>query len=125
MPKTATAQIALHDNGLLIVRIRHGAHQSLADATENLGLAVAETAGRRRPLLIDIRGALPLDAEARHHYSGQKLAEAFSALALLVEASPFGRMMGNVYLRIARPGIPTQLFSDETRALEWLTGYRP
>ena len=29
-------------------------------------------------------------------------------------------MMGNVYLRIARPGIPTQLFAEEKAALEWL-----
>ena len=32
--------------------------------------------------------------------------------------------MGNVYLRIARPGIPTQLFTDERRALEWLIKQR-
>ena len=33
-------------------------------------------------------------------------------------------MMGNVYLRIARPGIPTQLFTDEQRAVEWLIKHR-
>jgi hypothetical protein len=42
-------------------------------------------------------------------------------MALLNEASPFGRIMGNVYLRIARPGIPTMLFSDEAAAVEWLS----
>jgi hypothetical protein len=57
-------------------------------------------------------------------YSGQVLIDGFSALALLVDASPFGRMMGNVYLRIARPGIPTQLFSNEPLAIEWLSGYQ-
>jgi hypothetical protein len=51
------------------------------------------------------------------------LVERFSALALLVEGSPFGRMMGNVYLRIARPGIPTQLFAEEAQARKWLTDY--
>ena len=35
-----------------------------------------------------------------------------------------GRMFGNVYLRIAKPGVPTRLFSDETEAAEWLNGYR-
>jgi hypothetical protein len=124
MPETKTARIALNDEGLLIVRIKDGAHQSLADAKENLALAVSETRGERRPLLIDIRSAQPLEADARHHYSGQTLIERFSALALLIESSPFGRMMGNVYLRIARPGIPTQLFSDETLALEWLHAHR-
>ena len=123
MPDTKTARISLNREGLLVVRINSGARQSLADAKENLATAVSETAGARRPLLIDIRAAKPLDADARHHYSGQTLVESFSALALLVEASPFGRMMGNVYLRIARPGIPTQLFAEEPQALKWLTNY--
>lgn len=124
MPETRTARIQLNEKGVLTVRINDGAQQSLADAKENLALAVSETRGTRRPLLIDIRRARPLDADARHHYSGQTLVEAFSALALLVEASPFGRMFGNVYLRIAKPGIPTRLFSDETEAAEWLNGHR-
>jgi hypothetical protein len=124
MPETRTARIALNEHGVVSVRINDGALQSLADADENLAAAVAETGGRRRPLLIDIRRARPLDADARHHYSGQTLVDAFLALALLVEASPFGRMFGNVYLRIAKPGVPTRLFSDETEAAEWLNGYR-
>ena len=123
MPETRTARIALNDRGLLIVRINDGAFQSLDDAKENLAVAVSETRGQRRPLLIDIRTAKPLDADARHHYSGLTLVERFSALALLIEGSPFGRMMGNVYLRIARPGIPTQLFAEEAQALKWLTDY--
>jgi hypothetical protein len=124
MPETHTARIALNEQGLVIVRVKDGAQQSLSDAKENLALAVSETQGRRRPLLIDIRKARPLEADARHHYSGQTLVERFSALALLIDGSPFGRMMGNVYLRIARPGIPTQLFSEEARAVAWLSVHR-
>ena len=124
MIATRTAKIGLSDAGVVVVRINAGAYQSLGDAKENLAAAVSETAGRRLPLLIDIRSARPLEADARHHYSGQTLIERFSAMALLIEASPFGRIMGNVYLRIARPGIPTLLFSDEAAAVEWLSGGR-
>ena len=124
MADTNTAVIHLSVEGLVIVRIRDGAYQSLDDAKTNLATAIAATAGRRRPLLIDIRTAQPLDAEARHLYSGQTLVDGFLALALVVDSSPFGRMMGNVYLRIARPGIPTQLFTDEPRAVEWLIKHR-
>jgi hypothetical protein len=120
MADTKTAAIDLREDGVLTVRIRDGAYQSLDDAKVNLATAIAETRGRRRPLLVDIRTAQPLDADARHHYSGQSLIDGFLALALLVDQSPFGRMMGNVYLRVARPGIPTQLFTKETRAVEWL-----
>ena len=55
--------------------------------------------------------------------SGQTLVDAFSALALLVDARPLGIMMGNVYFRVARPGIPTRLFTTEADAITWLKGY--
>jgi len=124
MPDTKTAAIHLDEDGLVIVKIRDNAYQSIEDAKANLATAISATAGRRRPLLIDIRTAQPLDADARHHYSGQTLVDGFSALALLVESSPFGRMMGNVYLRVARPGVPTRLFTEKRRALEWLINHR-
>ena len=124
MIETRTARIGLNEDGLVIVRIKDGALQSLTDAKENLAASVAETGGKRRPLLVDIRTTQPLEADARHHYSGQTLAERFLALALLIDGSPFGRMMGEVYLQVAQPGIPTQLFSNEAQAVEWLKGHR-
>jgi len=124
MPDAKTVRIELNEHGVVSVRINNRALRSLVDAKENLAAAVSETGGRRRPLLIDIRRAKPLDADARHHFSGQTLVDALLALALLVEASPFGRMFGNVYLRIAKPGVPTRLFLDETEAAAWLNGYR-
>ena len=123
MSETTTASILLSERGTVCVRIRAGAHQSLADARDNLAAALAACAGRRRPLLIDIRLARPLDAEVRHYYSGQVLIDGFSALALVVELSPLGYMVGNLYLRIARPGIPTRLFTDDDQAFGWLDGY--
>jgi hypothetical protein len=112
MPDTRTAHIGLADSGVVIVRIRAGARQSMTDASENLAAAVSETAGRRRPLLVDIRGAQPLAADVRKVYSGPKVADRFSALALLIEASTLARL--------ARP---TQLFVEEAPALEWLNKY--
>lgn len=123
MRETNTALVRLGSDGVISVRIRSDAQQSLTDAKENLGAALEARDGQRRPLLIDIRDAQPLDAEVRHFYSGQVL-DGFTALAMLVDASPFGRMMGNVYLRVARPGIPTRLFTQPEPALAWLIAYR-
>jgi hypothetical protein len=123
MGETATARIALGSDGVLILRVRDGARQRPPDARANLDMALAEAAGRRRPLLVDITRSPPLDSETRHFYSGESFLTAFTALALLVEASPLGLMMGNVYFRVARPGIPTHLFTDEASAVQWLKGY--
>ena len=121
---TRTACVHLNGDGLVVVRIRDGARQTISDARSNLAAALSATAGQRRPLLVDIRGAQPLDAAVRHHYSGSVLAAGFLAIALLVESSPLGRMMGNLYLRLVSAGIPMQLFVDETRAVEWLIAHR-
>ena len=123
MRNTSTAHLAFGLDGILIVRIHKGTHQEPAHARENLGAAIEVAAGRRPPLLVDISGSPPLSAETRHLYSGEAVDRSFAALALLVEASPLGRMMGNLYFRVARPGIPMHLFTDETRAIGWLRGY--
>ena len=123
MPDTRTAQISLSEAGVVIVRVRSGARQSMTDASENLAMAIAQAGGRRRPLLVDIRGAQPLAADVRRQYSGQTVADAFSALALLVEGSPFGRMMGNVYFSVAQLPMPMKMFVEESQALEWLKGH--
>lgn len=124
MHETETALIGLGPDGVITVRIRKDAQQRLADAKQNLGAALDARGGLRRPLLVDIRESLPLDAEARHWYSGQVLVDGFTALAMVIDSSPFGRMMGNIYLRIARPGIPTRLFTDPESAKAWLIAQR-
>src|SRR4051812_32853429 len=123
MLSTATAEIILSDDAFVRVRVRAGASQSLADARENLGGSIAVREGRKRPLLVDISRCQPLTPEVRHFYTGKLLVDSFSALGLLVEATPFGQMMGNIYLRVARPGVPTRLFSEESRAIAWLRGF--
>lgn len=117
--QTNTAVIELTGEGVITVRIRPGERQSIADAKENLAAALEVRNGQRRPILIDIRDAIPLDAHVRRFYSGQVLV-GFSAMALLVKANRLGRMIGNIYLRIANTGIPTRLFTQERRAIEWL-----
>jgi hypothetical protein len=104
--------------GIVIARISEQ-EQTLDDARENLSACAQLAAPSRMPLLVDIRAARPLTPEVRHHYTGDVLVS-FGALAMLVNTTPLGRMMGNVYLRIARLAIPTQIFAEEPAALAWL-----
>lgn len=120
--ETATSRIAL-DDGIVVVRIRAGVAQRIADARQNLAGAVVACGGERRPVMVDIQRAEPLTAEVRHFYMGEILTDSFVALAMLVEGTAFGRAMGNVYLRIAQPQIPAQLFANEEEARRWLKSH--
>jgi hypothetical protein len=117
--QTRTARIEGTEDGIVVARI--GAdEQTLEDAKENLSACARLASPGRRPLLVDMSRARPLAPEVRHHYTGETLHSSFRALGLLVKATPLGQMMGNVYLRIARPGLPTHIFADEGKALAWL-----
>ena len=117
--KTRIARIELIGDRIVVARIGDGA-QTVDDARENLA-ACAQLAGPdRKPLLVDMRAARPLLPEVRHQYMGERLDSSFSALGLLVRGNPLGLTMGNVYLKIARPGIPTRIFAQEPKALAWL-----
>ena len=115
-----TAEIHLREDGIVHVKIRKGIVQTMDDARLNLDTAVALRGGQKRPILIDLRVAEPLETVIRHHYSGTKLSEWFDGLALVVSGSPFGRMMGNIYLKVAKPYVPIRLFEDPDVASSWL-----
>lgn len=133
MPDTRSARIELHPDGCVIVRVRKGVTQTLDDARENVACSVALGGGKRvSPLLINITDTAPLTSEVRHYYVGGALAESFTALGIVAEATALGRMLGDVFFRMmdhanhrdARTSIPTQLFADEESALAWLTKMR-
>jgi hypothetical protein len=62
---------------------------------------------------------MPLDAETRHYYTGKRLTDFFTSLAILAPGGAFGKMMANLYLRVANPGIPSRLFESEAEAIRW------
>ena len=117
--KTRIARIEVIGDRIVVARIGDGA-QTVDDARENLAACVQLAGPDRKPLLVDMRAARPLLPEVRHQYMGEPLDSSFSALGLLVRGNPLGLAMGNVYLRIARPGIPMRIFAQEPKALAWL-----
>ena len=117
--KTRTASIEVVDDRVVVIRVGDGV-QSVEDARENFDACARLAAPDRKPLLTDLRAARPLLPEVRRQYSGQRLEASFAAMGLLVRGNPLGRTMGNVYLMIARPSIPSRLFAQESKALAWL-----
>jgi len=86
------------------------ARTSLAD----LGVL---TAGKKVPVLADIRKLKSMTREARKHYS--TAISLVSAIALLA-SSPATQVIANFFLGLNRPNVPTQMFTDEEKAVAWL-----
>ena len=116
---TQTAKVWLDENGILRVTSLPGATQTLAQAHENMSVEVQLSGGKRRPLLVDLRGMKSFDRDARAYYAGQEAAKYQSAIALLI-GSPLSRVIGNFFIGFNKPAMPTRLFTSELEALEWL-----
>ena len=119
-PHPATARVELRPDGVVVARVHPAVPQTVENARANLAEAVRVSTEVRRPILVDITGCEPLSPEVRREYTGELLIRSFTSIAMLVEATVFGRMIGNIYLQTAGLGLPARLFNREDQALAWL-----
>ena len=120
--ETAKSKLWLGDDG--IVRIIHvpDADVTLADAKETMAAYLKINQGKHRPLFVDTKTMKSIAREARHYYAGEEAAMVASAVALIVE-TPVSRVLGNFYIGLSNPHLPSRLFTSEEEALAWLKGY--
>lgn len=116
------AKLWLGDDG--IVRIIHvpGAELTMEDVQETMAAYLKLYKGKRRPLLIDTKTMKSMAREARHYYAGEEAVKVASAAAIIV-GTPVSKVLGNFYLGLSNPHLPTRLFTSEDEALVWLKGY--
>jgi hypothetical protein len=117
------AQFASLDaEGILHVTAKPGASIALEDAQEIMRLLGVLGAGRPRPSLIDLTGMKAMSREARTYFAGPETGKIEKAAALLI-TSPLGRALGNFFMGLNKPIIPTRLFTSQDQALVWLRGF--
>src|ERR1051326_9595592 len=92
---TRTAKISLREDGIIqtVVKPPEG-RESVADAQANIAVVDRISAGKRHPMLVDMRAVPGIDREVREYYSRVQVA---TARALLVE-SPVGRVIANFFI---------------------------
>lgn len=75
------------------------------------------------PFLINIKQVKFVSKEARDFLASEKGCEKVSASAILIN-SAVESMLGNFFMRINRPLVPTRLFTDENAAIKWLSTFK-
>lgn len=109
-----------------IVRIIHvpGAEVTLDDAKETMAAYLKINRGKSRPLFVDTKTMRSLARGARQYYAGEQAARVASAAAIIVD-TPVSMVLGNFYLGVSNPHLPSRLFTAEAEdeALQWLKGY--
>ena len=119
MPKASVFNTTLDPRGFVHTRVYLGSEIQLEDAKTNTSAVISVSGGSNYPILVDLREIKSISKEARDHFSMRGRKPNVTAIAMLV-GSPLSRIIGNFFLGLNRPTVPTKLFSSEGEGISWM-----
>ncbi len=111
------------EDGIARTKVKPGSEVVLEDAQANSVVVNGFYIDRKYPLLIDARGIKSITRDARNFFTTNGRKTNTLAFAILIDSS-VSKVVGNFFLGINKPAVPTKLFSDEDSAVEWLKKFR-
>jgi len=74
--------------------------------------------GASYPICVDMRELKSMDKQARHYLAS--MGATLVTAGALITPSAISRTMGNLFLKVDRPPVPTKLFTSMEKAHAWL-----
>ena len=75
--------------------------------------------GDSHPAVIDIRNMTKVTKEARAYLASQEACDGIMKVAIIIDSN-FSMVLGNIYLKINRPPVPSKLFTSLHEAKAWI-----
>lgn len=107
------------EDGIVRTKVKPGSDVSVENARENSNAVNALYTDRKFPLLIDSRGIRSMTRDARNQFTTKGRETNTMAFAIIIDSS-LSKVIGNFFLGINKPAVPTRLFDNETEAESWL-----
>ncbi len=120
--ETDTQTLSLGKDGIFYCVLKQDSDVTLEEARKVVAKMKEMNGGLARPTLVDIRSIRSISREARAFFAGVENAEVQKAAALIVSSS-ISRIVGNFFIGLNKPIVPTKLFTSEVDALNWLKDY--
>lgn len=110
----------MDEDGIACTKVKTAAEVNLEFAKEN-SVAVNSLSknGEKFPLIVDARGIKSMTREARNQFSTRGRKTSVTCFAIIID-SPLSRVIGNFFMGINKPAVPTRLFDNEVEAKHWL-----
>lgn len=105
-------------NGIIIATWK-ASSINLDIAKNAVSSRLSVTAGQNYPALIKMKSVKESTKEARDFLSSEKGCDGIIAGAIYVD-SIIGNMLATFFIYLNKPTIPTKIFKDEGKAIEWL-----
>jgi hypothetical protein len=119
MIETRIFHTSLEPGKYILTKVKPGSEIELEDAKENTAAVIKISGGANFPILVDLREIKSISKEARDHFSMKGRKPNVTAIAMLI-SSPVSRIIGNFFLGLNQPIVPTRLFTSESEAIYWM-----
>jgi hypothetical protein len=116
-----TSTMWFDENGILCSISKKAPPQSIEESKKGMEEFYKIFGNEKHCMLIDITNASPTNKEARD-YAATELPKVVKAIAM-ISNSALGRMLANLFFGLKPPPYPAKMFSNETKAKEWLKTY--
>ena len=110
------------EDGIGRTKIKPGSEVNFEYARENSIAVNSLFLGKKFPLMIDSRGIKSMTRDARNQFSTKGRQTHVLALGIIISSS-ISRVIGNFFMGINKPAIPTRLFENEVEAQKWLSSF--
>lgn len=107
------------DDGIARTCVKQNIDITLEDAIANTNAVSSLYYDIKFPLMIDSRHVKSMSIEARRHFSVKNRETMTCAFGIII-GSVISRVLGNFYLSVNKPSVPTRLFVNEEDAIIWL-----
>lgn len=109
---------------ILIYRVKQDIEVDIYEITEMLKYVEEFMGYVKHYAVIDFGSNVMSTNEGRNKYAESNYIQTYRiADAFLVKSLPL-RIVANFFIKITRPKTPTQLFTDEQEAINWLLNYK-
>ncbi len=113
--------MSLRDDGVVELRFKPRATLDVEQSRQLVRtMAALVGAGQTAPLMVIMGGLSEHSPEGREYFSQSDEAASVATRVAIVVGSLTSSVMGNLFIYIYKPRIPTRLFTDETNTLRWL-----
>jgi hypothetical protein len=110
-------------NGILFVEYKPRLVINLEVAKQIAVDRLKVSNGITRPAILNARNFVSMDRATMKYYKTKELVQYVSAAAFIT-GNALTSLAGNIFLTLEKPLVPTKLFNDEKKALEWLEKYK-
>lgn len=111
------------EGNICVTIVKKDSEINLDDALENTKAVLKVSDGTKYPMLVDTREIRSISKEARDHFSMRNRNGNVNSIAILI-GSPISVVVGNFFMGLNKPAVPTKLFTTPEKAFKWLEKFQ-